>query len=263
MASLNLEHIRPLQRQVLDHPIYDALESAEDLRVFMAHHLFAAWDYMSLVKYLQDRIAPARVPWMPTGDPGPRSLINRLVADEESGIFDEAGAPSGSHFEQYCRAMDEVGADKAMSRRFLDRVAEQGIDAALYSDLVPLPARYFTETSFCFIREDKPHVVAAALAFGRENLVPEMFRKFRDGSRIGDKAPRFHDYLDRHLGPEAGYRGPLSLELVKVLCGGDPRLIEEAETAAEEAICARLRLWDGTLEAIRGARQAEGQHPPR
>lgn len=258
MASLNLEHIRPLQEQVLGHPIYAALEHPGDLRIFMSHHLFAAWDYMSLVKYLQDRIAPTRVPWMPTGDPGPRSLINRLVDDEESGVFDEAGAPSGGHFELYCRAMDEVGADKTMPRRFLDRVAEQGIDAALYSDLVPLPARYFTETSFCFIREDKPHMVASALAFGRETLVPGMFHHLRQGIGIGkDQAPAFHDYLNRHLGPEADYRGPLSLKLVEVLCGGDPRLIEEAETSAEEAICARLRLWDGTLEAIRSARKAE------
>ena len=81
--------------------------------------------------------------------------------------------------------MEEIGADGTLPGRFLSLVAEQGIDKALYSDLVPLPARYFTETTFCFIREDKPHLVAAALAVGRERLIPGMFRRF-----LGSDGPR-------------------------------------------------------------------------
>ncbi len=40
------------------------------------------------------------------------------------------------------------------------------------------------------------------------------------------------------------------LRTVEILCDGDPGKIDETETAAEEALCARLSFWDGVLEAI-------------
>ena len=257
MPTLNLEPIRPLQEQLNAHRIYGAIRDQPDLQVFMEHHVFSVWDFMSLIKYLQQFIAPVQVPWIPKGDPSLRYFINQLVLEEES---DTAPGPGGSlqygsHFELYCRAMEEIGADGTRPWRFLDRVTEQGIDAALYCDLVPLPARYFTETTFCFIREDKPHVVAAALAVGRERLIPGMFRQFADRVGIGtDRAPAFHYYLNRHIRMDEDLHGPLSMSLLAALCGDDPQRIEEAETAAEEAVCARIRFWDGVLEAIEARR---------
>ncbi|MFY9975787.1 MAG: DUF3050 domain-containing protein [Chromatiaceae bacterium] len=253
MSTLNLEHVAPLQDQLNAHPIYGALRDLRDLRVFMEHHVFSVWDFMSLIKYLQQRIAPIQVPWVPSGDPSLRYFINQLVLEEESDSVPGAeGQPAfGSHFEFYCRAMDEIGADGSLPARFLERVAEEGVDAALYSDLVPLPARYFTETTFCFIREDKPHLVAAALAVGREGLIPGMFRQLLDRMGIGpEDAPAFHYYLNRHIHLDEDFHGPLSMRLLTTLCGDDPRRIEEAETAAEEALCARIRFWDGVLNAI-------------
>ena len=221
----------------------------------MHHHVFSVWDFMSLIKYLQRAIAPVQVPWIPHGDPSLRYFINQLVLEEESDTIplDDGEIGYASHFETYCRAMTEVGADGDMPGRFLKLVAEEGIDQALYSPLVPLPARYFTETTFCFIREDKPHLVAAALAMGRENLIPAMFRQFLGHMQITDtQAPVFHAYLQRHIHLDEDFHGPLSLRLLETLCGGDPERISEAETAAQEAICARIRFWDGVLEAIKG-----------
>ena len=258
MPALNLEHILPLQEQLNAHPIYGAIRERRDLQVFMEHHVFSVWDFMSLVKYLQQHLAPATVPWVPKGDPALRHFVNRLVFEEES---DTAPGPAGrtqygSHFELYCRAMAEIGADSTLPERFLALVSEQGIDAALYSDLVPLPARYFTETTFCFIREDKPHLVAAALAVGRERLIPGMFRQFLDRIAIGaDQAPALHYYLNRHAHLDEDFHGPLSMKLLASLCGDDPIRIEEAETAAEEAVCARIRFWDGVAEAIEAGRR--------
>lgn len=257
MPSLNLEHIGPLQEQLESHPIYGAIRDRSDLQVFMEHHVFSVWDFMSLVKYLQQEIAPARVPWMPTGDPSLRHFINRLVLEEES---DDIAEPDGtrfygSHFELYCRAMKEIGADSEGPGRFVALVAERGIDDALYSSLVPVPARYFTETTFCFIREDKPHQVAAALAVGRERLIPGMFRQFAQRMGIGaDRAPSFHAYLDRHIQLDDELHGPLSMKLLTELCGDDATRIEEAQIAAEEAVCARIRFWDGVLGAIESRR---------
>lgn len=257
MASLSLEHLKPLQAQLDDHRIYEAVRDLRDLRVFMHHHVFPVWDYMSLIKYLQRTIAPAQIPWKPSGDPSLRYFINQLVLREESDSLPGTdGEPwYGSHFELYCRAMEEVGADGSLPARFLQRVAEDGLDAALYSNLVPLPARYFSETSFCFIREDKPHLVAAAVAVGRERLIPGMFRRFLERMALGPpEAPAFHHYLGRHTQPDALLQETLSMRLLTSLCGEDPQRIEEARTAAEEALCARLRFWDGVLAAIESDR---------
>ena len=258
MTALNFDHLLPLRERMASHPIYASLQTRDDLRVFMGHHLFSVWDFMSLVKYLQRHLAPTQVPWMPQGDPALRHFINQLVLEEESDI-----APGGeevgyaSHFELYVRAMTEIGGDGELSTRFLDQVRQRGVDEALYSDLVPLPARYFTETTFAFIRDDKPHEVAAALALGREQVIPDMFRRFIELSRMGvDQAPSFHYYLERHIHLDGLLHGPMSLRLLEILCDQDAVKIDEAETAAEEALCARLRFWDGVLEAIEAARAA-------
>ena len=256
MAQLNLEHIRPLQDELNQHPIYESLRDIEDLRVFMSHHIFSVWDFMSLTKYLQGKVSPVQIPWMPNEDATLRYFINQLVLEEESDALTVGDQTRyASHFESYLDAMREIDADTDKPLRFLDLVREKGVDEALYSDLVPMPARYFSETTFCLIRENKPHLAAAGLALGRERLIPEMFRRFIDSMGIGkDQAPAFHRYLERHIELDAGFHGPLSLRLLDHLCGGDAKKIEEAETAAEEAICARIRFWDGVLDAIKAGR---------
>lgn len=253
MTAFDLEPLQPLLDEIDRHPLYAELRSLADLRVFMTHHVFAVWDFMCLIKYLQEKVAPVRVPWYPAGHPASRHLINRLVLEEDS---DGVPGPDGvetysSHFEQYCRAMTEVGADGTMPFRFLDRVREKGVDQALYCDLVPLPARYFSETTFAFIREDKPHEVAAALAIGRERIVPRMFHRLSEQTGISaSEAPAFYLYLNRHIHAEENVREGLSMQLLDELCGGDSDRVEQAETAAEEVLCARIRFWDGIRAAI-------------
>ncbi len=254
MTELNLEYIRPLQQELDNHPVYGDLHGLEELRIFMSHHVFSVWDFMSLIKYLQNRIAPARVPWMPAGDPSLRHFINQLVQAEESDTAPdgEGGTLYASHYELYLRAMAEVGADTNTQGLFLKRVREQGAMKALESVLVPEPSRRFSETTFCLIDSDKPHMVAAALALGRETVIPGMFQRFLERMEVGaDQAPIFHYYLERHVHLDGGYHGRLSMQLLEALCGDDQMKREEAEAAAEEAICARIRFWDGVHEAIK------------
>jgi hypothetical protein len=256
MAIPDLAPIEDLQRELYAHPVYAEVADLADLRIFMSHHVYAVWDFMSLIKYLQHTVAPTTTPWMPQADPGVVYFINQLVLEEESDAFEtEAGVVYGSHFALYLRAMTEIGADADAPRRFLDLVRQNGVDAALYADSTPQPARYFSETTFCFIREAKPHAAAAALAVGRERIIPDMFRRLLAAGGIDPaQAPTFHHYLNRHVHLDEDFHGPLSMRLLDALCGDDPKRLEEAATAAEEAICARIRFWDGVLDAIRAAR---------
>ncbi|NBC12999.1 MAG: DUF3050 domain-containing protein [Gammaproteobacteria bacterium] len=256
MATPDLAPIADLQRELNAHPVYTEVTDLADLRVFMSHHVYAVWDFMSLIKYLQHNVAPTTTPWMPPADPAVAYFINQLVLEEESDAVEtEAGTEYSSHFQLYLKSMAEVGADADAPLRFLDSVQRDGLDAALYADSTPVPARYFTETTFCFIREDKPHAAAAALAVGRERIIPDMFRRLLEGAGVGaDQAPTFHQYLNRHIHLDEDFHGPLSLRLLENLCGDDDKRLEEAATAAEEAICARIRFWDGVLEAVRVAR---------
>lgn len=248
------------QRQSLDqHPVYAAINDLGDLACFMEHHVFSVWDFMSLVKYLQGVVAPARCPWLPAKDAAVRRFINELVLEEES---DEAPADGGeqrysSHFELYCEAMREVGARSGTVDAFVKRLHHEDIGSVLAQATMPEPARRFTRTTFDFIASGKPHVVAAALALGREHIIPDMFRAILARTGINEQqAPSFYYYLNRHIHLDEGMHAPLSLRLLNELCAGDPVRIAEATTAAEQAVAARIAFWDGVLAAISARRMA-------
>jgi hypothetical protein len=243
------------------HPIYAAVASIEDLHCFMQHHVYSVWDFMSLIKYLQAVVAPARQPWSVVGDASARRFINELVLEEES---DENPFSGGfcSHFELYQQAMLEIGADTAPSQRFVERVEAEGIAAALAGADIPEPARRFTAATFAFIDAERPHVAAAALALGREHIIPAMFRAILRRIGVGEaQAPIFHTYLNRHIHLDEDFHAPLSLRLLNGLCANDQARVEEAVSAAEAAVHARLDLWDGVYAAVRGGSVVCGGRP--
>ena len=249
--EITSEIIASFKSQLEEHPIYSAVSSIDDLRCFMEHHIYSVWDFMSLIKYLQSSVAPADYPWVPVGDPSIRRFINELVLEEESDQSFHEGEFS-SHFELYHQAMEEVGADTAPSHRFIERVKSGGIDAALSNSDVPSPSRLFTTRTFDFIHANKPHEVAAALALGREHIIPCMFRAILKQIGISEsEAPVFHFYLNRHIHLDEDFHAPLSLRLLNELCAGDSKKIDEAIKAAEEAVRARLLFWDGVAAAIK------------
>src|SRR6202041_3773808 len=97
-----------LRSQLLDHPVYAEVASVEDLRRFMEDHVFAVWDFMSLLKRLQQDLTCKRVPWFPADNARAARLINDIVIGKETDVDPDGSYVS--HLELYLRAMADVGA---------------------------------------------------------------------------------------------------------------------------------------------------------
>jgi hypothetical protein len=102
---LNEEFIESLRTKLEAHPIYAAVQTLDDLRVFMQHHVYSVWDFMSLIKYLQHEVAPARWPWTPAGDASVQRFINELVLEEETDVALPGQDGFTSHYMLYLAAM--------------------------------------------------------------------------------------------------------------------------------------------------------------
>jgi hypothetical protein len=65
-----------LKHALKDHPVYAQIDSPQALRLFMEHHIFCVWDFMSLVKSLQLHLTGMILPWRPPKNLELASLIN-------------------------------------------------------------------------------------------------------------------------------------------------------------------------------------------
>src|SRR3984957_5406355 len=106
--------IRPVRERLIGHPVYRSIHDPAALRIFMEHHVYAVWDFMSLLKALQQSLTCVTSPWVPVGSANTRYLINEIVIGEESDV-DERGLRT-SHFELYLRAMEQAGVSPAPIR---------------------------------------------------------------------------------------------------------------------------------------------------
>lgn len=101
-ASSGIEQLKEAvnlaRHDVISHPLYGRLDDLTAVQTFMRHHVFAVWDFMSLLKSLQRSLTCVQVPWVPQGPTGSRRLINDIVLVEES---DELAGGFISHFELY------------------------------------------------------------------------------------------------------------------------------------------------------------------
>lgn len=245
------QNLAPHREELLRHSIYKSIQSLEDLQVFMQHHVFAVWDFMSLLKSLQRELTCVNVPWVPTASPAVRRLINEIVLEEESDL-DTNGIPV-SHFELYIQAMQECGANTQPMVQFLEIIkANKSVFDAL--KLVPIPetVQEFVKHTFRLILEGKPHVIGAAFTFGREDLIPDMFRLLIDdlNFRFPGALNTFTYYLDRHIHLDEEIHTPLAMRMIAELCGSDPQKWEEAEEAARSCIKARIKLWAGIRQEL-------------
>ena len=246
-----VDSLRPLRARVLGHPLYSSVASPEGLRVFMEHHVFAVWDFMTLLKCLQRHLSCVEVPWLPTEDRESRRLINEIVLAEESD--DDGSGGHASHFELYLDAMRQAGADPSPVERFLEAIRRgRPIDLALESSEVPESARAFVRTTWGFVESGSIAAVASAFTLGREELIPDLFGGLVASieSREPGRLALFRRYLDRHVALDGDEHGPMALRMLSAVCGDDPVRWRDARFAASTALEARLALWDGVLGEV-------------
>ena len=245
------EAITETREALLHHRLYDRLRTLEDLTGFMEHHVFAVWDFMSLLKALQAGLTCLSVPWRPIGDAEIRRLVNEIVLGEESDRLPEGGA--ASHFELYLRAMQETGADTGRIERFIAEL-ESGCPVAVGLERCGAPpaVQRFVGHTFEVIRAGRAHEIAAAFTYGREDLIPEMFTQLVHGleRQFPQRLATLRYYLDRHIELDGDQHGAMGLRMVGLLCGDDPGRRAEAVGAAVAALKARLDLWDAIADAL-------------
>jgi hypothetical protein len=259
MQHARISHLKgqltPFKEAIVNHPLYASMQTIDDLRIFMQHHIFAVWDFMSLLKELQRRLTCTHVPWQVTGSPETRYLINEIVTGEESDL-----GPDGrrsSHFELYLSAMAQCGAD-ASSIQWLTKQSTSisSLYEALKNPAIPIGASAFVHHTFQTIEEGNTPSIAAAFAFGREDLVPDMFLSLvRDlNQREQNQMDRFIYYLERHIELDGDEHSHLAEQMVIELCGEDESNWLAAEKAAMDAFIARKNLWDAIHTAIQNQR---------
>ncbi len=237
--------------RVVAHPLYANLDDHDAITTFMEHHVFAVWDFMSLLKSLQRNLTCVEVPWVPTGPPGSRRLINDIVMVEES---DELGDGYTSHFELYVNGMREAGANTAAVDGLVGLLrAGVAVREALDRAGVPKPSVEFAGTTWNIIETRPVHCQAAAFAFGREDLIPDMFTQVVAVNERSRKLGTFVDYLERHIEVDGEFHTPMAMQMLADLCGEDDEKWRECADTVNTALTARARLWDGILEAIKTA----------
>jgi hypothetical protein len=243
--------LQPARQRMVDHALYRRIQSLDDLRTFMEHHVFAVWDFMSLLKALQRDLTCVELPWVPKGNPATRRLINEIVLEEETDL-DPEGQPT-SHFELYLRAMREAGADTVPAERLLAALAGgASVPAALAAAQAPAAVQDFVKHTFGVIAAGQPHAVAAAFTFGREDVIPDMFRNLVAdlGQRFPGQLDTFIYYLNRHIELDEDHHAPLAHQMVRDLCGTDPQRWQQAAEVAQQGMAARVALWDGIQVAL-------------
>ena len=239
-----------LRQQLEQHPVFESLASPDDLRCFMRAHVFAVWDFMSLLKRLQRDLTCVDVPWMPRHDKVAAHLINEIVLGEESDV-----APNGepaSHLDIYLDAMQEIDADTAQFRRF-QQLVTNGVDPidAMHAVGTPEYVCSFVAHTLHIAAHESTLTVMANFFHGRENVIPRMFTALLQRWQIDeDRAPMFVFYLRRHIEVDGDSHGPMAQQIIERATADDPVRQELVLHAAIESVKARIALWDGLRRSL-------------
>ena len=251
MTAADNEEILAAQRTLSCHPVFSSIETMDQLRQFMEWHVFAVWDFMSLLKSLQRELTCVNLPWVPIGNANTRYLINEIVLGEESDV--DAQGKRTSHFELYLAAMNEAGASTTKIDALIELLqGGTAIQDAINLAGLPAGSLEFVQHTFRLIAEAPIASQAAVFTFGREDLIPGMFMSLvrNLAEQFPGKVDTFLYYLERHIEVDGEHHSHLAYEMTAELCGDDDQKWLAATEAVSKALKSRITLWDGILNEI-------------
>ncbi|MFV8332061.1 DUF3050 domain-containing protein [Flavobacterium sp. GSP14] len=244
--------IQPQKELLLQHSLYNKVKSIEDLHCFLENHVYAVWDFMSLLKALQSKLTCTTIPWFATTNPQTRYLINEIVVAEESDLTIDG--QRSSHYEMYIEAMKACGASTTGIEHFLSEVNSlKNIFVAIKKSNLHPNIKAFLDFTFRVIEEGKSHEIAAAFTFGREDLIPSMFtailKNFQANFPDTDLSKLIY-YFERHIELDADDHGPMAMKMITELCGTDAQKWSDVEEVSKMALEKRIGLWDAIEESL-------------
>lgn len=241
----------PHRHALINHPVYKKMNSLRALQIFMEHHVFAVWDFMSLLKALQQSICCTAVPWVPPTNPLGCRMINEIVLAEESD--QDLDGSFASHYDLYHRSMQECEANTQGIDTFITMLRQNTPwPYALIESPIPSAASDFVRKTFETIETNNLPAIASAFTFGREDLLPDVFQSIINqlNTQSDGKLARFQYYLERHIGLDGDEHGPMATRLIEHLCGDDDDKWATVEQTALTSLTARKHLWDAIDSAI-------------
>ena len=253
MTIQNINNSIESQKQMLlQHPLYKKVQTVDDLHRFLENHVYAVWDFMSLLKALQAKLTCTTTPWFATKNPETRYLINEIVLAEESDLTIDGRHQS--HYEMYIEAMESCGANTSGIEHFLSEIDSlQNIFVAIKKSNLHPNIKNFLNFTFKVIEEGKVHKIAAAFTFGREDLIPNMFteilKNFQENFPKTDLSKLIY-YFERHIELDADEHGPMAMKMITELCGDNEQKWAEVEEVSILALEKRIGLWDAIEESI-------------
>ncbi len=246
-----IQNLEPLKDKLRNHSLYNNIKDVEDLKIFSNAHVYAVWDFMSLLKFLQIKLTSTSLPWFPSNNTITAKLINEIVAGEETD--EDQDANPMSHFEMYINSIQEFGLD---TDEILDNInslnnlesIEEDIDKLNIKEYV----KNFLKFTFSVIKRGNVHEVASVFTFGREDLIPDMFIPLIEGINAeNNDLNKLIYYFKRHIEVDGDMHGPMSMEMLSYLCNDETKKISEASSVSKEALLARILLWDGIENEIK------------
>ena len=253
---MNIEYIegkiKSHRDKLLNHRLYSNIERIEDLQIFTENHIYAVWDFMSLLKALQIKLTCTKTPWVPNNNSQTAYLINEIVLAEETDV-NQLGERK-SHYELYIDAMIDIGAKIEFPTKNINEIASsKNVFASIDSLELHKNIKEFLRFTFSVIEEGKPHKIAAIFTFGRENLIPNMFneilREFEKNIKDKDISKLIY-YFERHIELDEDEHGPMALEMVSMLAENDQKKWDEIEKISIEALEKRILLWDAINDQL-------------